>query len=84
MLRFKKDEYPNLDFRLYIKRPIPIKAARVPEEFEVETLEGTMRGKAGDYLVIGVAGEMYPVDKEIFEKTYSPLPCNLTVSEGRE
>jgi hypothetical protein len=33
-------------------------------------MEGTMRGKAGDYLIIGVHGEMYPCDKTIFEETY--------------
>ena len=40
------------------------------EEFEVETLEGTLRGRAGDYLMMGVNGELYPCAKEIFEKTY--------------
>ena len=40
------------------------------EPFEVQTLEGTMKGKASDYLVIGINNEKYPVDKSIFEKTY--------------
>jgi hypothetical protein len=40
------------------------------EPFRVETLEGTLEGKAGDYLMIGVRGEMYPCAKEIFEETY--------------
>ena len=37
----------------------------------VETMEGTMRGKSGDWLMVGVNGEMYPCDKDIFEKTYT-------------
>jgi hypothetical protein len=52
------------------KKPITITAYPISEEFEVETLEGTMKGKPGDWLMIGVNGEMYPCDKEIFAKTY--------------
>jgi hypothetical protein len=40
------------------------------EPFEVETMEGTLRGKAGDWLMIGVEGELYPCDAKVFEKTY--------------
>ena len=57
----------------YIKKPIPIQAVQMSESFEVETLEGTMKGKAGDYLITGVTGEKYPCDKGIFEMTYEPV-----------
>jgi hypothetical protein len=43
------------------------------EDFEVETLEGSLRGRAGDYLMVGVEGELYPCSREIFEKTYDWL-----------
>lgn len=59
---------------LYIKRPIPIEAVQQSEPFAVETLEGTMRGKAGDWLITGVRGEQYPCDDEIFRETYDPHP----------
>jgi hypothetical protein len=29
-----------------------------------------MKGKKGDYLIVGIHGEMYPIDNEIFKKTY--------------
>lgn len=29
-----------------------------------------MKGKAGDVLITGVQGEMYPCDLEIFKQTY--------------
>jgi hypothetical protein len=45
-------------------------AVRVDEPFMVVTLEGTMAGKAGDYLMRGVNGELYPCDADIFAKTY--------------
>ena len=47
-------------------------AVRMQEPFSVETLEGTAEGKVGDWLVIGVTGEMYPCDAEVFDKSYEP------------
>jgi hypothetical protein len=29
-----------------------------------------MKGKKGDWLMVGINGEMYPCDKAIFNKTY--------------
>ncbi len=57
------------------KKPIVVHAIQLhlPEGFEVTTKEGIMRGKPGDYLMIGVDGEKYPIDKSIFERTYDVL-----------
>lgn len=58
------------------------------EEFLVETLEGTMKGKVGDYLIKGVKGEFYPVRRDIFEQTYDPVsapkPGTVICLEGAE
>ncbi len=70
MLKFKVHDTPELPFKRAVKKPIPINCVQMQEEFEVETLEGTLRGRAGDYLMMGVNGELYPCAKEIFEKTY--------------
>jgi hypothetical protein len=32
-----------------------------------------MEGKANDWLMVGVNGELYPCDNAIFEKTYDIL-----------
>jgi hypothetical protein len=54
-----------------IKRPIIVHAKRMDEEFRVNTLEGNYKqGKAGDYLMRGIDGELYICDGSIFEKTY--------------
>jgi len=58
----------------YIKKPIPIRAIQIKCPFEVKTLEGLMKGKKDDYLIEGTQGELYPCDKEIFEKTYYEVP----------
>jgi len=61
-------------------------ACRMEETFEVETIEGVMSGKAGDYLAIGTAGEMYPIDAAVFEASYErvwSLPPHTAASPRR-
>jgi len=58
-------------FRQYRKNPLVVFASKQEEPFEVETLEGTMRGDAGDYLVCGIKGEFYPCKPDIFEASYT-------------
>jgi len=41
---------------------------------QIETLEGNMKLRAGDYLIKGVAKEFYPCRADIFKKTYQILP----------
>jgi hypothetical protein len=38
----------------------------------IPTLEGEMRAKVGDWIILGVAGELYPCKPDIFEATYEP------------
>ena len=46
-------------------------AVQLTEDYEVETLEGWLHAKKGDYLVVNEDGGWpWPVKKEIFEKTY--------------
>lgn len=40
---------------------------------DVETAEGTMTGHRGDYLVLGINGEWYPVMRDVFEKSYERI-----------
>ncbi|MBT8255406.1 MAG: PGDYG domain-containing protein [Bacteroidia bacterium] len=71
MLKFSSQNLPALDFKTATKKPIPVKCVQIDEPFEVETMEGTLRGKKGDWLMVGVDGEVYPCDQEIFRKTYT-------------
>lgn len=70
MLKFSSHNLPTLDFKTAVKKPIPIKCLQIDEPFEVETMEGRLQGKKGDWLMVGVDGEVYPCDQEIFKKTY--------------
>lgn len=43
-----------------------------PEHIAIDTLEGTMRAEAGDWIIRGVKGEFYPCKPDIFDATYEP------------
>lgn len=38
----------------------------------IPTLEGTMRGDVGDWIIRGVKSELYPCKPDIFAATYEP------------
>jgi hypothetical protein len=40
---------------------------------EINTLEGVMIAKEGDYIIKGVQGEIYPCKPDIFEATYESV-----------
>lgn len=40
---------------------------------DIPTLEGTMTGQVGDWIIRGVKGELYPCKPDIFEATYEPV-----------
>jgi hypothetical protein len=39
-------------------------------ELTIPTLEGVMTAKPGDFIIRGVAGEIYPCKPDIFAETY--------------
>lgn len=57
----------------YKKKPIVIEAYQTDKELNIETLEGTMHARAGDYIITGVSGEQYPCKPDIFKKTYEEI-----------
>lgn len=40
---------------------------------KIATLEGSMRGDGGDWIIRGVKGELYPCKQDIFEATYDEV-----------
>lgn len=57
---------------LFRKLPIEVEAVLLAGPTSVETLEGKMSGEKGDWLVTGVAGEQYIVQRAIFADTFEP------------
>lgn len=48
---------------------------------DIKTLEGTMRANAGDYIIRGIKGEIYPCKPDIFDKTYELADKTEKISE---
>lgn len=51
---------------------IPIPNADQDNRLIIHTLEGTMRGDVGDWVIKGVSSEFYACKPAIFEATYQP------------
>lgn len=68
MNHFTKDNLPSGEFKEYRKKVLT-KAIRIEGPFRTRTLEGPLECPDG-YLAIDNAGNPYPIDRDIFEKTY--------------
>lgn len=55
------------------KKPIIVDAYQTETGLYIETLEGLMHARPGDWIITGVEGEQYPCKPDIFEKTYTIL-----------
>ena len=61
---------------------LPIILSPLPN-ITIDTIEGEMTCKIGDWIVKGVEGEFYPVKHSIFEKTYEQVTeWTKTVANG--
>lgn len=47
-----------------------IKGIAVLETMKIQTMEGLMTAKKGDWIIRGIKGEFYPCDSDIFAKSY--------------
>lgn len=61
------------NLRKFRKKPVVIQAYQTDCIEYIETLEGTMKAEIGDWIVIGIQGERYPVKPDIFAATYEEL-----------
>jgi hypothetical protein len=65
-----------------IKRPIEVKVAFAPQDGTCETLEGPVGFHAGDAVLTGVRGEQWPVRRDLFLASYTPVPPTNTGQDG--
>lgn len=56
-------------FRTY-RKTTTTQAVQAPWPFVIHTREGRLYGRKGDWIAIGVRGEIYPISKPIFKETY--------------
>jgi len=50
----------------------PVRALRIPEPFHVETADGQLHECDSGYLLLDTAGQPWPVEAEIFDRSYTP------------
>jgi hypothetical protein len=72
-----------LGFHLYHKR-VTFLARRMPEAFAVYTPDGMQQGAAGDYVILNLAGECWPIYARLFEETYGPATSYVEPGRSRE
>lgn len=61
-----------IDEKVFIDRSL-VDGHMVVYGCTIETLEGRHKAKIGDYIIRGVAGELYPCKPDIFRKTYEKV-----------
>ena len=61
-----------LDIEEWINNPATGYSTNPPTIW-IDTLEGRMEGREGDWIIKGVSGEFYPCKPDIFEKTYQEV-----------
>jgi hypothetical protein len=61
----------NHIWRKFRKLPVVIEAYQTPVVCIITTLEGEMRADAGDWIIKGINGELYPCKPDIFARSYT-------------
>jgi hypothetical protein len=51
------------------------------DKVRVPTLEGELIANKGDFIIIGVEGEIYPIRRDVFQKTYDIIPTALKIND---
>lgn len=63
--------FPNRNaYKCKLVKGFTIHAKRMRKAFQIQTIEGMMKGNAGDWLIKNPAGELYPMTNPVFQKTY--------------
>lgn len=64
---FRNAELQNIATRFYSDDDV------AEGSCHIKTLEGLLLANTGDYIIKGVAGELYPCKPNIFEETYEQV-----------
>ena len=67
---------PMQGAKQYVKKPVVVLAKQMDRDFIIQTANGLVKGKVGDYMVKAPSGDTWPVQKEIFETTYEEVTSN--------
>ncbi len=57
---------------MQVRHKVPMSFNPETGTYTIETLEGNMLARIGDFIIRGVKGELYPCKPDIFYETYEP------------
>ena len=57
----------------FVSKPVVISAEICNEEQIIDTLEGNMVARVGDWIITGTEGEKYPCKDSVFRAKYEPV-----------
>lgn len=66
----------------FIKKELDVSVVFADAAGEVLSLEGPIRHAAGDAILIGIAGERWPIRRQRFEATYEAVPPTVPGQPG--
>ena len=66
----EKDTRSFMEWRKCRKKAIVVEAREATPGESIETREGKLVAQPGDLIIRGVEGELYPIGRAIFDKTY--------------
>ena len=64
------------------KRPIQVAVSFARDDQVCETLEGPVRAQSGDAILTGARGERWPVRRDLFLASYTPVPPTEAGRDG--
>lgn len=54
-----------------------VKSRLKPDHLQIQTLEGQLYARPGDWIICGVVGELYPCRSDIFHETYEAVEGHI-------
>jgi len=73
-----------MEIGIYRKKPVIVRAYVTEIKQVIHTLEGDMTADPGDYIIMGVKGEMYPCKPDVFHETYESVEDAARVSNVKD
>lgn len=61
------------EYDAFVGKPVEVRSVEGWLHLVIDTLEGTMLASPNDFLIRGVAGEIYPCKPDIFAATYEAV-----------
>jgi hypothetical protein len=62
--------------------PVIVEAVKITRPITIDTLEGSITGNPGDYLITEASGEQYPLAAEVFTNEFEPYKARMSAKSA--